>query len=44
MPGKANASKRKSQQLKRNSKQRADEEVDFPENEVIKYQIPFRSL
>nr|XP_042122431.1 centromere protein Q isoform X2 [Peromyscus maniculatus bairdii] len=34
MPGKANASKRKSQQLKRNSKQRADEEVDFPENEV----------
>ncbi|XP_059138277.1 centromere protein Q [Peromyscus eremicus] len=34
MPGKANASKKKSQQLKRNSKQRADEEVDFPENEV----------
>ncbi|XP_037055947.1 centromere protein Q isoform X2 [Peromyscus leucopus] len=33
MPGKANASKRKSQQLKRNSKQRTDE-VDFPENEV----------
>ncbi|CAO2607659.1 Centromere protein Q [Lemmus lemmus] len=34
MPGKANASKRKSQQLKRTSKQRADEEGDLPENEV----------
>ncbi|KAL6053894.1 hypothetical protein STEG23_003721 [Scotinomys teguina] len=33
MPGKANASKRKSKQLKRNSEQRADE-VDLPENEV----------
>lgn len=37
MPGKANASKRKSQQLKRNSKQRVDEEAYLPENEVIKY-------
>lgn len=37
MPGKANASKKKSQQLKRNSKRRANEEVDLPENEVIKY-------
>ncbi|ERE87948.1 centromere protein Q isoform X2 [Cricetulus griseus] len=34
MPGKANASKKKSQQLKRNSKRRANEEVDLPENEV----------
>ncbi|KAL1771551.1 centromere protein Q [Sigmodon hispidus] len=34
MPGKANASKRKSQQLKRNSKHRANEEVDLPESEV----------
>ncbi|XP_005072493.1 centromere protein Q [Mesocricetus auratus] len=34
MPGKANASKRKSQQLKRNSKQRVDEEAYLPENEV----------
>ncbi|CAH7220943.1 centromere protein Q [Phodopus roborovskii] len=34
MPGKGSASKRKSQQLKRNSKQRADEDVDLPENEV----------
>lgn len=39
MPAKANASKRNSQQLKRTSKQRADEDVDLPENEVIKYQI-----
>ncbi|XP_051008904.1 centromere protein Q [Acomys russatus] len=34
MSGKANASKKKSQQLKRNAKQRADEEVDLPEHEV----------
>lgn len=34
MSGKANSSKKKSQQLKRNSKQRADKEVDLPENEV----------
>lgn len=34
MPGKTNASKRNSQQLKRTSKQRADEDGDLPENEV----------
>lgn len=39
MSGKASASKRKSQQLKRTSKQRAAEDGDLPDNEVIKYQI-----
>lgn len=39
MPGKTNASKRNSQQLKRTSKHRADEDGDLPENEVIKCQI-----
>lgn len=39
MSGKASASKRKSQQLKRTSKQRANEDGDLPDNEVIKYQI-----
>ncbi|XP_075836770.1 centromere protein Q isoform X2 [Microtus pennsylvanicus] len=34
MPGKTNAPKRNSQQLKRTSKQRADEDGDLPENEV----------
>lgn len=34
MPGKTNASKRNSRQLKRTSKQRADEDGDLPENEV----------
>lgn len=48
MSGKANASKKKSQRVKRNVKQRADkedEEVDSPENGVFKYQIlSLRSL
>lgn len=48
MSGKANASKKKSQRMKRNVKQRADkedEEVDSPENGVFKYQIlSLRSL
>lgn len=46
MPGKANASPKKSQQLQRNLKRKTDdEEVEFSEKEVMKISsLSFRTL
>jgi hypothetical protein len=45
MPGKANASKKKSQQLKRNSKTKVGEEVELSEKKVMRISsLSFRIL